>query len=257
MTKKIVQIIDDAGVTSGKKKGEVYEVDSIVGQYYCLKNGQYIPVSQTRPVKCVKKDKYEVGDLVEIKDESKGVIGFSVAVLRCVDWINNYVSAGNVSFHKNNIKHAIVKDDTEVQNETKKGHPHAAVIMEYAKIAQEHEHPETWVEIKVHNDWVRLSRDETPWWCVTEEYRISEPPKTWPKIVINGIEVNAPIKDKPKEGTMVFPLNRYYEGVLWKGTNQTLLEELNSGFLFRSREDAIAAFNAAIKPLTDYINLQK
>lgn len=263
MTKKIIQIIDDKGLTE-LKKGEIYEVKDVSGQYYCLKseqfkNWQYIPVSQTKPVRYVKKDQYEVGDLVEVADYLKPWAGFSVAKVQEVKELNEVVTLQGLYFDKSYIKHAIVDDEVEIKPKPKKGHPHAALIMEYAKIAQEHEHPETWVECGVFNNggWKRFRKGEVPRWNRKFKYRISEPPKPWPTIIINGIEVNAPIKDEPKDGTIAFPLNGYPEGVFWRGSYQTLLDALKSGFLFKSKEDALAAYNALSKPLTDCINLQK
>lgn len=56
------------------------------------------------------------------------------------------------------------RDDN--RNKQKKGHPHAALIMRYAEIAQTEEFPESWVGVKDNykNEWIRLKEGDCIHW---------------------------------------------------------------------------------------------
>lgn len=84
-----------------------------------------------------------------------------------------------------------------------KGHPHAALMAEYAKDAAETETPWTRWEFRHGNGEWQPKRNH-PEWLVAYQYRRKpEPPKN---IMVNGFEVPAPLDDV-KIGTKVYVAN--------------------------------------------------
>lgn len=82
-----------------------------------------------------------------------------------------------------------------------KGHPHAALMAEYAKDAAETVTPwERWEFRRGNEEWLRPIKH--PEWLGAFQYRRKpEPPKT---ITVNGFEVPAPLTTAPKEGDLVW-----------------------------------------------------
>lgn len=82
-----------------------------------------------------------------------------------------------------------------------KGHPHAALMAEYAKDAAETDEPwERWEFRRGDEEWLRPIKH--PGWLAAFQYRRKpEPPKT---ITVNRFEVPAPLDKAPSEGDVVW-----------------------------------------------------
>lgn len=82
-----------------------------------------------------------------------------------------------------------------------KGHPHAALMAEYAKDAAETDKPwERWEYRRGDGEWCAVGGH--PYWTTNDQFRRKPNP---PKIIkVNGFEVPAPIAEPPAESELVW-----------------------------------------------------
>ena len=123
-----------------------------------------------------------------------------------------------------------------------KGHKHAAMMAEYARIAAEHEEPWEFFQVLSDLGWVEL--EENPAWCVCCEYRLK--PRT---IRIGDIDVPEPMRSAPEVGSGYFFVNQSDPGTVvefkW---DDNWIDRLclGHGMCHTTKEAAIAHANALI-----------
>lgn len=136
--------------------------------------------------------------------------------------------------------------DTSIQEVTPqpKGHPHAALMAEYAKDAAETDKPWKRWEAEVGVGWTALGGH--PYWERTTQYRRKpEPPKT---IMVNGFEVPAPLDMLPDPGDIVWapnPLGLDFAGRI-AYTDVTAKYKFERGLLHTNRAAAVAHAKAML-----------
>ena len=91
-------------------------------------------------------------------------------------------------------------------------HKHAKLMMEYAKLAQEHERPWEYFETfnALNDSWHEISRPFIFEPCY--DYRL-KPPQP-PTILINNIEVPEPLREGPEVWTRVYENYVDYRGMV-------------------------------------------
>ena len=118
-----------------------------------------------------------------------------------------------------------------------KGHPHAALMLEYAKDAAETETPwKQWRFKRLNNqNWTFCS--SSPTWSSSYEYeRMPTPPKT---ININGIEVPEPVREPLNFGDEYVALDLIcvIDDIEWFGDDWDM-ENLHLGIIHLTKEAA-------------------
>src|SRR6478735_3462310 len=80
------------------------------------------------------------------------------------------------------------------------GHPHALLMMEYAKDCLSQRYPTGWqFRLGPNEVWADFKGAQAPMWVESIQYR--RKPKT---ILINGIEVPEPLRVAPNKGTQMW-----------------------------------------------------
>ena len=131
-------------------------------------------------------------------------------------------SAAEGVFHSIRIGSGIYKlNKAMFDNEKSTGHPHAELMLEYAKDWAETQTPwERWeIMCDGYNcaEWTSL-KDGHPNWVEAFQYRrIPTPP---PTININGFEVPEPLRKEPNYGAVCYTLGALnnYTKFLWQGS---------------------------------------
>lgn len=124
------------------------------------------------------------------------------------------------------------------------GHPHAALMAEYAKDAAVHPEPWTLWQLKtLHEPWVTLGAH--PAWNVDREYR--RKPAEIPTEVVNGFTVPKALTEAPANGTLYHAANPtnvgWYTHLKWD--NDPLDRNvLARGLAFLTEEHAVAKAKA-------------
>ena len=135
------------------------------------------------------------------------------------EWdVHNWIGSDTGSFYSLRIGSDIYEKNKTMFDEKPKGHPHAALMLEYAKDAAETETP--WYgwqgRTPSHSEWFECTH--TPLWCAGSEYRRKPtPPAT---ININGFEVPEPLRKEPNYGDEYYTLGALNQNrkFLWQGT---------------------------------------
>lgn len=137
--------------------------------------------------------------------------------------------------------------DSNIQEVTPqpKGHPHAALMAEYAKDAAETETPwERWEFRRGDEEWLRSIKH--PEWLAAFQYRRKpEPPKT---ITVNGFEVPAPVAESPAESELVWvasPLSRDFAAKA-RYVAEWDFHKFKRGLLHATEEAAVAHAKAML-----------
>lgn len=126
-----------------------------------------------------------------------------------------------------------------------KGHPHAALMAEYAKDAAETDTPwERWEFSRGDEEWLRPIKH--PEWLAAFQYRRKpEPPKT---ITVNGFEVPAPVAGPPAESELVWlavPSNPDFASRV-RYVSEWDFNKFERGLLHTTREAAVAHAKAML-----------
>ena len=152
-----------------------------------------------------------------------------------------WLGTGRVSRHGRESPFDLVADADATE-----GHPHAALMAEYAKDAAVNPKPWTLWQYKKgpDHDWRDCS---TPVWDPGFAYR--RKPRT---ITINGREVPAPLREAPPRNTPVWWVTLNEDApamVLWHDFDAGMGRALQRGILFETEEGAEAARGAILEAL--------
>lgn len=122
----------------------------------------------------------------------------------------------------------------------------AALIEAYCRDWQETAEPwKRWQVEMAPGEWAPLI--DHPIW--SEPYKYRRTPNT---VIVNGIEVNAPLKVAPPLGTVYWLAVVLLPEITWR--NNTLdLTRLGEGLVCATREDAEALWAAMTAPLRAYV----
>lgn len=180
-----------------------------------------------------------------------GEVGFATLSLHCPGVM--YIGNCGVTVYKDSGRMTSGRDPAPgdlIEGPLADGHPHAALMAEYAKDAAETAEP--WLR------WQRTARADCdagwvdmvchPGWDADHQYR--RKPKT---IRIGDRDVPAPLRVPPPVGTTVYVVNLsasdlWSEFAWLEGTDPVQVRLLQRGLLHTSKNDAIAHSNALLQP---------